>query len=150
MHSHTEVYAHSPECPAYNSPANACDCERRRYRNVMILGFLFAVIEYGMGMYIIKSDAIRGDALHLVCDVATDFVAWSVVGFALAYPNLKEQYRAWGGYIQAFMLVLATSLIVREVYVHPDPESIDAPLMILVGSVAAGVNWWRFKILHPK
>jgi len=114
----------------------------------MILGIIFAGIEYGMGMYI-ESDAVRGDALHLVSDVFTDFVAWSVAGFALLYPNLEERYRAWGGYIQAFMLMIAALLIVREVYVHADAENINAPLMIVIGSIAAYVNWRRFKILHP-
>ena len=149
MHSHTEIYEHSPECPKYTSPNRRCTCERKRYRNVLILGILFAGIEYGMGVFI-QSDAIRGDALHLVCDVITDIVAWTVAGLAFTFPNLGERYRAWGGYVQAFMLVVAASLIVREVYVHPDPERINAPLMIIIGSIAAYVNWRRFKILHPK
>ena len=149
MTVHSEIYRHSPQCPKYAYTRGKCTCERPRYRNVMILGFAFVGIEYSAG-WAIFSDAIRGDAAHMGTDVVSDSIAWTIAGLAGTYPHIESRFRAWGGYIQACMLVLAAGLILREVYANPDPHDIEAWWMIAIGCTATLVNWWRYKILHPE
>lgn len=146
--AHALVYRHSKKCPALYDKARECVCEQHRYLYVLIIALIFAAGEFISGT-VLESGAIKGDAWHLFTDAGTDVLALIIATCAIRFTAAEHHWRRWGGYVQAFMLILAGTLILREAYEYKDQHAIKAEWVVIVGFTAVIVGYLRYKAIHP-
>ena len=147
MHSHGDLYRHSPECPRVVDTTASCTCTAPRFRRVFFIAITFALCEWVAG-YVIGSGALRGDAWHLLMDSMTDASWWLFASIALrsATPDFWGRY---GERVQATLMTIAGCAMIVEVFFVGHHENINGLHLLVAGSIAYGVNYWRFRVLHP-
>jgi len=140
------VFQHSDHCATLNN--GSCTCEPSRYRNALLIAIPLMFFEHWMGSRG-GSEALQADAWHLAGDGLHDLWAWGVALTAITYTDFKDIIRRHGGYVQSALLFLSGTAILWQLFVFGANPKTDGFTMFWVGSVAVGLNYWRFKLLHP-
>lgn len=140
-------YASCPLSGGYVSIENSCICEGRTYTKLFGIGGTGFIAELWAG-YIAKSAGLKGDAWHMLTDMASIAISKTVSSLVAARPDKERKIRSVGAYINAAILFGTACWVFYEgIRKWLNTEEVAGGIVVGVATFGLVLNYIQHEIL---
>lgn len=141
---------HYTSCPlsgGYVSIEGSCVCEGRTYMKLFGIGGIGFVAELWAG-YIAKSAGLKGDAWHMLTDMASIVISKMVSSLVATSPDKERKIRSVGAYINAAILFGTACWVFYEgIRKWLNLEEVAGGVVIGVATLGLVLNYIQHEVL---